>query len=94
MKQREFWIYEKKLQYDDDEFYAACTRKLPKKLYPEPLWHVREVNPDLDAAVEGLVNVLELIMRDEYAKGFNTGIAKACKRALANYREATRQEKG
>lgn len=73
MRPREFWIYEKTETYSG--FEQENQTEFGNSI------HVREVNPELDAAVEKMVEALEWIIKNGYD-------IKQDREALAAYRKA------
>lgn len=81
MKQREFWIRDHGgASFNVEVFYVQVPNSI----------HVREVSPAYDVAVEGLVEALEKIKNPEPLQ-FHWAVAE---NALAQFRDATREEKG
>jgi hypothetical protein len=88
MKQREFWIRDHGgASFNVEVFYVQVPNSI----------HVREVSPAYDVAVEGLVEALEKY-KTLCIHGQNDYLHPHCKspgqEALAQFRDATREEKG
>lgn len=81
MKQREFWINEHNfIIYYKVPLDLTCT-------------HVRTVDPAYDKAVEAMVEALKIISKD-FGTDYCDGNCVEAYEALAQFRDATREEKG
>ena len=81
-QRREFWIN----FYDDGEVYQCCELEFDLDKDFKNTIKLREVSPELDLAISGLVEALETAVKD--MDFFNGTPVKPLKKALASYKAA------
>lgn len=102
---REFWIsMPQNINGNEqwDESHASVVRRFERIKEKDMEWmefiHVREVNPDMDKAVEGMVEALNYYRNPDIYTGLTQRTDKAlhttiAKQALAAYNSALGKEK-